>query len=265
MPILVLNTDVVPRQLASPVCVRRSGIPRFYATIWADILKGSLRPSTRRGHLSSLNTFYDAVDRQFGSDCLDQLIADGDFDRIEECLIGFLAQLRNEAVIRGIDRGSAWASFVTFVIDMLRYRDSKGQANSSQLSARLLRLNSLFDQLQPNPGRPQPSIRALPPVVIEDLCAIFDPYSPRNPFKSEDLRWRNLLVFMLMFRLGLRRGETALLAVDSFKEDFDPAVGTQRCIISCSCGGVSSCEQTSTEVRCEANQAHPSVTSLPSE
>jgi hypothetical protein len=118
--IIILSTDVVPKQLAGPVCGRRSDIPRFYATIWADILKGSLQPSTRRGHLSSLNAFYDAADRQFGNDCLDQLISDGDFDRIEECLTGFFAQLRNDAAIRGIDRTSVWVASINFVIDVLR-------------------------------------------------------------------------------------------------------------------------------------------------
>ncbi|RUW64682.1 tyrosine-type recombinase/integrase, partial [Mesorhizobium sp. M4B.F.Ca.ET.049.02.1.2] len=77
-------------------------------------------------------------------------------------------------------------------------------------------------QLKPNPETSAPPIRALPPLVIEDLYEAFRPDSPRNPFRTEALRWRNLLIFMLMLRLGLRRGETALLHASSFKQDFDP-------------------------------------------
>jgi integrase len=57
------------------------------------------------------------------------------------------------------------------------------------------------------------------------LYEIFQPDSARNPFKTEALRWRNLLIFMLLLRLGLRRGEAALLHVSSFKDDFDPVIG----------------------------------------
>lgn len=60
---------------------------------------------------------------------------------------------------------------------------------------------------------------------MEDLYEVFDPRSPRNPFKTEAQRWRNLLIFMLLLRLGLRRGEAALLCTNSFKEDFDPVAG----------------------------------------
>jgi integrase len=65
----------------------------------------------------------------------------------------------------------------------------------------------------------------LPPAVINDLYAIFDPRSDRNPFKTETQRWRNLLVFMLLLRLGLRRGEASLLAANAIKDDIDPTFG----------------------------------------
>ncbi|RVH08988.1 site-specific integrase [Sinorhizobium meliloti] len=92
------------------------------------------------------------------------------------------------------------------------------------MEVRLLRIDTLYRQLAPNPGTPAPPVRALPPSVVEDPYEIFRPDSPRNPFKTEALRWRNLLIFMLL-RLGLRRSEAALLHTNSFKEDFDPGAG----------------------------------------
>lgn len=94
------------------------------------------------------------------------------------------------------------------------------------MNARLLRIESLYRQLVPNPEKPAPPIRALPSTVVDDLYEIFHPDSPRNPFRTGAIRWRNLLIFMLLLRLGLRRGEAALLSVNSFKEDFNYDTGT---------------------------------------
>ncbi|ASP89617.1 hypothetical protein CDO26_36445 (plasmid) [Sinorhizobium meliloti] len=55
------------------------------------------------------------------------------------------------------------------------------------MEARLLRIDTLYRQLAPNPGAPAPPVRALPPSVLYE---IFRPDSPRNPFKIEALRWR---------------------------------------------------------------------------
>ncbi|WP_244840120.1 tyrosine-type recombinase/integrase [Mesorhizobium sp. 131-2-5] len=211
--------------MAGLVSVGSSGIPRFWATIWIDVLKTSLAPSTRRKHLAALDRLYDAVKRQRGSDCLDSLIAAADGDALEDCLVGFLAQLRNEATIAGVDKSPTWISAVSFVTDMLRHAGNSSGARADDMGAKLLRLETLYRQLTPNPEKPAPPVRALPPLVIEDLYEIFRPDSPRNPFKTEALRWRNLLIFMVLLRLGLRRGEAALLHTSSFKEDFDPEVG----------------------------------------
>jgi integrase len=112
-----------------------------------------------------------------------------------------------------------------FITDMLRHAGNSYGARTADMEVRLLRLDALYGQLQPVSKRPPPPIRALPASVIEDLYEIFRPDSPRNPFKAEWIRWRNLLIFMLLLRLGLRRSEAALLLTRSFKEDFDPVAG----------------------------------------
>ncbi|MQW64032.1 tyrosine-type recombinase/integrase [Sinorhizobium meliloti] len=221
---LNLSSTSLPPATAGLISAGSSGIPRFWATIWSDVMKTSLAPSTRRKHLSALDRLYDSVQRQRGSDCLDRLIAEADADALEDCLVGFLAQLRNEAAVTNVDKTSTWTSAVSFVSDMLRFSGNSG-ARASKMEARLLRIDTLYRQLAPNPGTPAPPVRALPPSVVEDLYEIFRPGSPRNPFKTEALRWRNLLIFMLLLRLGLRRSEAALLHTNSFKEDFDPEAG----------------------------------------
>ena len=219
-----LNSSFVPPSMRGLAAVGSYGAPRFWATIWIDVCKTKLEPSTRRNHLSALDRFYAAVKRQRGTDCLDQLIADADADALEDCLSGFLAQLRNEAAVDRVDKSSTWTSVVTFVTEMLRRAGNESGLLASEMEAKLLRLDTLYRQLVPNPETPAPPIRALPPMVVEDLYEVFRPDSSRNPFKTETLRWRNLLIFMLLLRLGLRRGEAALLHATSFKEDFDPEI-----------------------------------------
>lgn len=224
MPINLLAPPLPPA-LAGIASVGPFGLPRYWASIWSDLLNAPWEASTRRKHLAALDRLYETVRRQRGSDCLDRLLADADVQALEECLMGFLAQLRNEAVVDRVDRAATWTSAVMFVSDILRHAGTPSGAQAADLQARLLRIDALSRQLVPNSAKPQPLVRALPPLVVEDLYEIFSPDSPRNPFRTKSARWRNLLIFMLLLRLGLRRGEAALLLVNSFKEDFDPVAG----------------------------------------
>ncbi|OCP37374.1 tyrosine-type recombinase/integrase [Ensifer sp. LC163] len=221
-----LASSLLPPTLRGMASVDHYGIPRFWATIWIDVLTPPLEPSTRRKHLTALDRLYDAAKRQRGSECLDRLIAEADADALEDVLLGFLAQLRNEAVITGFDKNSTWTSAVSFVIDMLRRAGNSSGARVAEMEAKLLKLDALYRQLAPNPETSAPVIRALPSTVVLDLHEIFRPDSPRNPFKTEALRWRNLVIFFLLLFLGLRRGEAALLHGNSFKEDFNFTTGT---------------------------------------
>lgn len=222
MPIINIRNTALPPSARGLVAVGSLGVPRFWATIWSDVLNPRLEPSSRQKYLTAIDRFYEAVCEQHGTDCLDRLIAEADGDALEECLLGFFAQLRNEAVVENADKSSTWKFALDFATEMLRQAGSTAGARANEIQAKVHRLETFYRNLVPNPQKPPPPIRALPPLVIEDLYEIFRPDSTRNPFKTETLRWRNLLVFMLLLRLGLRRGEGALLYASSFKEDFDP-------------------------------------------
>jgi integrase len=203
--------------------VGRRGVPRFWASIWSDVLKAGLADGTRRLHLTDLDRLYLAAERQLGYDCLDEILSNFDFDALESILAGFLAQLRNKAALDQVDRSSSWLSAVQFVKDILKHCGSESGRRAKGIEDHLLRLERLYSDLLPNPPKPPPPIRALPAIVVEDLYAIFDPSSPRNPFRSKGQRWRNLLMFLLLLRLGLRRSEAARLLVSSLKDELDPS------------------------------------------
>ncbi len=123
--------------------------------------------STRRKHLSAPDLLYEAAHRQRGSDCLDRLIAeaDADTDALEDVLLGFLAQLRNEAITAGNDKSSTWTSAVGFVIAMLRYAGNSSGTRAAEMEAKLLFIASL-----PQSGDYRgANNRALPSSVVRDL------------------------------------------------------------------------------------------------
>ena len=225
MPIINMRDASLPPVARGLVSINSLGVPRFWAVIWSDVLNPKLEPSSRQKYLTAIDQLYEAVNDQHGNDCLDRLIADSDGDALEECLLGFFAQLRNEAAVKNVDRSSTWKFALDFVVEMLRQAGNTAGTRANEIQAKVHRLETFYRNLVPNPQKPPPPIRALPPLVVEDLYEIFRPDSPRNPFKTESLRWRNLLIFMLLLRLGLRRGEGALLYSSSFKEDFDPIAG----------------------------------------
>jgi integrase len=227
MAILGLHSSVVPPTLTGQVCVGPFGLPRYWASIWIDILKGPLRNSTRRLHLSAVDRLYDAAQRQRGFDCLDRLITDLDIDPLLAVLSGFSAQLRNEAAVRGVNHVSTWSSALTFITDVLRRSGVADVARSARLSCQLLSLEAAFRGSAPAPSQKPSAVRALPALVIEDLYEIFNPLSERNPFKGEFLRWRNLLIFMLFLRLGLRRGEITSLGANAIKTELDLKKGKE--------------------------------------
>ncbi|MGY0522962.1 hypothetical protein ACW0JY_38485, partial [Pseudomonas aeruginosa] len=77
-----------------------------------------------------------------------------------------------------------------------------------EVHSRLLRLERLYSSLSLRRKRRPEIARALPAAVIEDIYELIQPDSPRNPFRTEALRWRNFALVLLMLHQGLRRSET---------------------------------------------------------
>ncbi len=228
MPRIRLRHAELPKSLIGWITVNDLGVPRLWATVWADILLCRVAETTRGSHLAAVEKLYQSAAEQAGDDCLDAVIAALDFDELEAVLGGFLAKLRNESAIEGIDREQTWQTALRFVSDIMNHIGRADGAAFAEVQARLLRLNVLYGQLAPKADRPPAPIRALPALVVEDLYEIFSPNSARNPFRSEPARWRNYLIFLLMLHMGLRRSEALILPADAVKDDFDPATNEVR-------------------------------------
>src|SRR3990167_4966965 len=228
MACIKLRNPSIPKSTKGWLLVDDLGLPRFWATVWADALKANMGLTTRGHHLYAVERFYQATDRQFGLGALDRMLTELDMPSLESALSSFLASLRNDGSLRGINNNQAWGSAKSFVADTVSHLSASSANDYGKIHSRLMRLDRLYSQV--SPGRPKPSaaIRALPATVVEDIYEIFSPTSPRNPFRTKALQWRNYLMFLLMLHLGLRRGEIAILPADAIKSDFDIATGGEK-------------------------------------
>ncbi|WP_153562450.1 hypothetical protein [Pseudomonas aeruginosa] len=91
------------------------GLPRYWATVWAALHGAALQESTLSAHLSVIESFYRSVKLQLNEDCLDRLIADLCFDKLERCLEGFFISLRNRSAQNGADHSGDWRTAIAFV------------------------------------------------------------------------------------------------------------------------------------------------------
>lgn len=214
-----LRDPCIPPALSGWLLVDDRGLPRYWATVWSSLDGAALQESTLSAHLSAIEQLYQSVTLQLGEDCLDWLITHLDFDRLERCLEGFFVSLSNRSAQNGSDNSGDWRSAISFVkscTDRLA-RSGKFKMPLDDVHARLLRLERLHATLNlPRRRRPD-TVRALPAAVVEDLYELISPDSPRNPFRTESLRWRNFALVLLMLHQGLRRGEALVLAADALK------------------------------------------------
>lgn len=225
MAVMHLTSETLPIELRGLCCVNERDVPRLFATIWTEIFRVKIATSTRRRELADIDAFYHHVDILMGRDVLDHILAKRDFASLKHCLLGWFGTLKNETVVRKVDRRMRWETTLKFVSDILFAAATMCEAEA--LLAELPRAMEVLKGISPNPVRENMGIRSLPVIVIEELYDIFNPRSPRNPFKSEGLKWRNLLIFLLLVRLGIRKGESMLLKLGDYREELDISTSRQ--------------------------------------
>jgi hypothetical protein len=90
----------MPKASAGWTLTNDRGQPRYWPTIWANVLKADLHESTPGRHLLGVEHNCRSVINRTGEDCLDKLIAHFDFDA------GAQASVDREAVYCGLRSGS---------------------------------------------------------------------------------------------------------------------------------------------------------------
>ena len=217
----------LPPALQTWLLVDAHGLPRYWATVWQSLKQGGLASGTVGLRLAAIDRLYASVAEQAGQDCLDQLLAHRDVDRLLTALEGFYSVLRNEAARNGTNTDKQWQAAVEFVRCMLTGLGLADRA-IGVLDAGLTRLDSLYAALTPGRGTKRARVRALPASVVENLYEIADPASLKNPFRTEAAKWRNYALLLMLLHQGLRRGEALILPCNAIKDGCDYETGERR-------------------------------------
>ncbi|ELE6505984.1 hypothetical protein NRT23_003993 [Pseudomonas aeruginosa] len=136
-----LRSSATPKALTGWVLLDDNNLPRYWATVWADVLQAKLKDSTRSRCLYAIDRLYQHFALLYQADVLDQLLTDCQFDALEAGLAAFLSVLRNQAKRDGIVNSTVWASAIRFVVDILRYL-ARG-IDADNLKGRLENLDKL--------------------------------------------------------------------------------------------------------------------------
>lgn len=203
-----------------------NGLPYIGAAIWISLNELKYSESYMRKKLYAISSFYEHVNgSKNASDCLDRLLIALDVSRIDYHLRTFFGALQNKERKQKSRLNRKMSNVVSFIIETLnelsiRYCNTHVETHRFRRS--LSRLSSLYGFLKPERANLEFTIRSLPGKVIEEIFETLAPYSTKNPFRTEKLKFRNHLIINIFFYLGLRRGELLSLQADAFKAELDP-------------------------------------------
>ncbi|MEW9613484.1 hypothetical protein AB3G45_06570 [Shinella sp. S4-D37] len=177
------KSDWIPSGFDRPTLVNRWGLPTFYATYWAEIIKKGSSDASIIRVLSSVGPLYEVADDVFGFGALDVAIARCDFARIEAIIQTLTARIANGTV--RWQRKPSINHAIQFLAEVMRHIGHGEGLHQAILFVE--RIKGVYRDLLAEGPKAPPPLRALPETVLTDLGEIFDPTSSRNPFRTESV------------------------------------------------------------------------------
>jgi integrase len=123
-------------------------------------------------------------------------------------------QFRGVSKAHQSNRMTHIASYLAFTARaILRQRPTFSDLDTaiSDMEARILRQRPRVTGRSSNND---PEDKAPPPKAFESLMKTIEVDSPNNPYKNQNIRFRNALMFKVMYETGIRSGELLSLYVD---------------------------------------------------
>ncbi len=227
MPVLTITSNDVPAHLRGPVAVSQFNLPRFWPTIYCDVFKADRKLSTLSRILRAIDNLYRFGDGMMPAHDPDRLLTQLDISGLKNLMAGYLSHLRSTAAIGSVGAEQSWRAAFDFVYDVLKILGISG-FDAKRLHVELHELKALYGQLSPCRPSQRRHITAVPAIVVADIFEILALGGARNPFRGDDNQVRNQLIFEILLRTGLRRGELLGLGLDALQSEFDPNVGRPR-------------------------------------
>lgn len=221
-----LRNKMIPQSLTGHMLVDANKLPRVFAL--AHMMTwGSISDSTKTARLRAIDRAYYAFERRTNEDCLDGLLGRQEIQRITDTLEGWYFELNGCAQDQRISNRRIWKWAVEFITASLE-ASSPARALDSRDYQRILTRLRAFKRMKLGKGPRTFRPRSLPESVIDEIFSIMDPTSKTNPFRTAAIAFRNYVILLTAYELGLRRGELAMLPVDAIKEQFDSKMGQRR-------------------------------------
>ena len=230
MPYYRISSHELPNHLRTPVLIGSNYLPRYWATAWSSFFLFDLELSTKEKKLRWLESFYGFVDTLDGSGSLDEYLTVANVERIKSIFEAYFISLTNVEAPNS-NTEMKWKTCYEFVnsILLLTIKNNSNQSiDNLEINRHLLVLGHLYGRLKFKKGKSSHRIRSLPAIVIQSLEDMLSPGCVTNPFKSESTQWRIYLIYTLLLKLGLRRGELLLLKMDVVKTEYDSKTNKKR-------------------------------------
>jgi integrase len=209
-----------------PISCDQLGLPRFWSFAWSNTKLAGLANSTRTRRLSDVDKFYNFVDEthQFGA--LDDALARVDIDILADMFFGYFHHIQLHAAPGSDPSSQAFKHAYDFVIETCKLM--KPTVDFKEVDQKIRSLENIYGSLRFNQKTGVVQIRVLPTDVLDACIRTINPDSANllNPFKRDDTRWKNFLVFMLLLETGIRGAEALLLpAIRPYHQGVDQFTG----------------------------------------
>lgn len=227
---LSLPRDLVPPSLAGSILVDDWGMPRYWGHAWLALEGNEISESTRKKMQSAIERLHSAFEKRLGDDCLDRVLSQLDLKTIVAVLQGLFLELRNDGLDADINTNQTWhycSRFVLRTVQLISLTRPNG-TDTKRLLGWIRRIDAHFRSIKPKSPQKPMKVRAIPADVVEEIFEIIDPKSPKNPFRTAEIAFRNYVIVIIFFHLGLRRGELCLLVLDAVRQEIDRRTGRER-------------------------------------
>ena len=121
----------IPRVLREPALFDKTGLPKYWATVWSMFHTADLAPSSKRNVLSHVEALYQFSETLHGPGMLDDALFSVDIEKLGQLLKAYFVSIRN---LPNINEAAQlkWQTAFRFVSDIIR-RLSKSDLPIAQL------------------------------------------------------------------------------------------------------------------------------------
>jgi hypothetical protein len=217
---------IIESHISGPVSCDEFGLPRFWGFVWSNTNLSKFSNSTKFRRLVDVDKLYSYVDGAYHVGVLDDALAEVDVEALADMLFGYFHHVQLRAGPNKPPSSKAWKHAYDFVVETCRMM--KPVVDFKAVDQKIRTLEIIYGSLWYAQKKSVVQIRVIPSEVLKACIQTINPdmENSLNPFKSEETRWKNFLIFMLLLETGMRGAEALLLpAARPYHQGVDRTTG----------------------------------------